>query len=46
MALSLDWFDRLGMKPDYIEARALLERLEQNQASIITHSAQIIDAQE
>ena len=27
---AVDWFDRLGMKPDYVEARTLLERLEQN----------------
>ena len=26
---ALDWFDRLGMKPDYIEALPLLARLEQ-----------------
>ncbi len=25
---ALDWFDRLGMKPDYVEALPLLERLE------------------
>ncbi len=27
---AVDWFDRLGMRPDYVEAKALLERLEQN----------------
>jgi len=27
---AVDWFDRLGMKPDYVEAKALLERLEQD----------------
>jgi tetratricopeptide (TPR) repeat protein len=26
-----DWFDRLGMKPDYAEAKVLLERLEHQQ---------------
>jgi tetratricopeptide (TPR) repeat protein len=26
---AVDWFDRLGMEPDLIEAKALLERLEQ-----------------
>jgi LuxR family glucitol operon transcriptional activator len=25
-----DWFDRLGMKPDHVEAKVLLERLEQH----------------
>jgi len=25
-----DWFDRLGMKPDYVEAKNLLVRLQQN----------------
>jgi tetratricopeptide (TPR) repeat protein len=26
---AVDWFDRLGMKPDYTEAIVLLERLQQ-----------------
>jgi len=30
---AVNWFDRLGMKPDYVEAKVLLERLEQNWAS-------------
>jgi len=27
---AVNWFDRLGMKPDYVEAKVLLERLEQH----------------
>lgn len=29
---AVDWFDRLGMKPDLVEAQILLQRLEQRQA--------------
>lgn len=40
---ALDWFDRLGMMPDYVVAKALLDRLESKLSSQETDSEAHLD---